>query len=184
MEGRRHTSAALINALKYAPAPERSASVARIEEKIGRNLPDNLMMTSGQVQALRRAGMEIGGHTVSHPILARLDAREARAEIAAGKERIEQLLGEKVTLFAYPNGRPYQDFSAEHVRLVPQLGFEAAVTTAWGTADAGTDRYQLPRFTPWDRTPLRFVGRMIQNARRRAVDITASARTLRSAPDT
>jgi hypothetical protein len=47
--------------------------------------------------------------------------------------------------------------------MVKDLGFEAAVSTAWGAARTGSDFYQLPRFTPWDRGRDRFLLRMTQN---------------------
>jgi peptidoglycan/xylan/chitin deacetylase (PgdA/CDA1 family) len=183
VDDRKRTIAALIRGLKYAPTTERSALVERIQEKAGQSLPNDLMMSAEQVRSLRRAGMEIGGHTVSHPILARLDARDARAEIAAGKDRIEQLLGERISLFAYPNGRPQEDFTAEHVWLVRQLGFDAAVTTAWGAADGRSDLFQLPRFTPWDRTPIRFVARMMRSALRGRARTAEPARDRRPTQD-
>ena len=36
-----------------------------------------------------------------------------------------------MTLFAYPNGRPNDDYHAEHVRMVKEAGFDAAVSTSW-----------------------------------------------------
>lgn len=50
--------------------------------------------------------------------------------------------------------------------MVRAAGYKAAVTTAWGAARQGVDLYQIPRFTPWDRTPLRFVARLTENALR------------------
>src|SRR5215468_4359128 len=44
---------------------------------------------------------------------------------AAGK--LEALPDAPVSLFAYPNGRPGVDYRVEHVRMVKDLGFEAAV---------------------------------------------------------
>jgi peptidoglycan/xylan/chitin deacetylase (PgdA/CDA1 family) len=128
--------------------------------------PMDLMMSSGQVCALREAGMVIGAHTVSHPILARLERAAAASEIGRGKQMLESLLGEPVTLFAYPNGRPGEDFTDEHAVLAREAGFDAAVTTAWGAASAATDRYGLPRFTPWDTGRLRFGLRLIGNLKR------------------
>lgn len=107
--------------------------------------------------------MEIGGHTVSHPILLNLSDEEARREIADGKRLLENITGTPLKLFAYPNGKPEKDYGTAHVSMVQQLGFAAAVSTTWGTAHAGSDLYQLPRFTPWDKSPRRFVLRLLQN---------------------
>jgi peptidoglycan/xylan/chitin deacetylase (PgdA/CDA1 family) len=120
-------------------------------------------MSSVQVQELYRAGMQIGAHTVSHPILARLSRDEARSEIADGKKRLEDLLGERISLFAYPNGRPDVDYAQDHVALVHELGFEAAFSTRPGAAAMDADLMQLPRFTPWDRGRLRFGARLAAN---------------------
>jgi len=56
---------------------------------------------------------------------------------------------------------------AVSLALVRELGFVCAVSTAWGAARAGCDIYQIPRFTPWDRTDLRFGLRLIGNRWRR-----------------
>jgi hypothetical protein len=40
------------------------------------------------------------------------------------------------------------------------VGFRAAMSTTWGAARSGADLFQLPRFTPWDRTRWRFGLRM------------------------
>ena len=129
----------------------------------GAILRDDLMMRSDQVTALHRAGMRIGGHTVNHPILKVLDPGAAREEITAGRRRLEELIQAPVTLFAYPNGRPGEDFDATTVDLVRDAGFDAAVTTAWGAARRGTDPLRIPRFTPWDRTRGRFAARLAGN---------------------
>jgi hypothetical protein len=72
-------------------------------------------------------------------------------------------LGERVGLFAYPNGKPGEDYDERAVALARDLGFDAAVTTARGAASARTDPYQIPRFTPWDHTAWRFGMRMVGN---------------------
>jgi hypothetical protein len=71
-----------------------------------------------------------------------------------------------VRLFAYPNGSPRRDYHAEHAALARELGFDAAVSAAWGAARAGDDLYQIPRFTPWDRADWRFGLRLAHNAMR------------------
>lgn len=152
----------LISLIKHREGPERAELVAAIGEH-ATALPDDLMMRSDQVQALSRAGMTIGGHTVTHPILTRISDDQARQELADGKQHLEKLLGKPVTLFAYPNGKPGQDYGPQHARMAQELGFRAAVTTAPGVSDISTDRWQLPRFTPWDKTHGRFVLRLLMN---------------------
>lgn len=164
-ELRREAISRLLARFKYLPFEQRQTLAAQLR---GGGAPSPLMMRAAQVGALHRAGMEIGAHTVSHPILATLSDRAACADIANGKQRLESLTGAPVRLFAYPNGVPGQDYGARHVEIVRTLGFEAAVTTNWGVARQGTDLFQLPRFTPWDRSPLRFLLRMGQNMLRRA----------------
>jgi peptidoglycan/xylan/chitin deacetylase (PgdA/CDA1 family) len=156
----------LLGQLKYLPLAARQDQVDLLRELIPVALPDDLMMTSSQVRQLHAAGMEIGGHTVNHPILARLDASHARREIADGKAALEALVGAPLRSFAYPNGKPGQDYLAEHARMARELGFDAAVSTSWGAAGPASDLFQLPRFTPWDQGRGRFVLRLLQNMRR------------------
>ncbi len=139
----------LIAQIKYLPLAERIQRTERIAEASQMPLVDDLMMTSAKIRALRDAGMQIGAHTVSHPILARTDIETARDEIAASKHTLEDLLGQKIQTFAYPNGKLGVDFLPEHPKLVKELGFSAAVSTTWGVGSPTCDLFQLPRFTPW-----------------------------------
>jgi len=154
---------ALLGKLKYLPLESRQLKVEEMCTYIPAILPNDLMMTSEQVKILHDAGMEIGGHTVNHPILARTEDVIARAEIANGKEVLENIIRAPVRAFAYPNGIPGQDYLSDHVRMVRDLGFEAAVSTSHGAARNSSDLYQLPRFTPWDQEQVRFTLRMAQN---------------------
>lgn len=160
---RRAAIDALIGRIKYLAHGERIEVVTRLAEQAGVRIPGDLMMSSEELRCLQRAGMEIGGHTASHPILARIPDADARAEIAKGREILQGITGEPVRLFAYPNGKPGQDYDDRHVAMVRELGFQAAVSTHWAYADAGSDRFQLPRFTPWDRSRARFGLRMMRN---------------------
>lgn len=153
----------LIQDIKYLPTQERVAITGRLASIAGVTVPRDLMMTSQEVKAMRAAGMQIGAHTVSHPILARLSAEEARREIGTSKQFLENLLGESVGLFAYPNGKPGEDYSPLNAQMVRDLGFEAAVSTQWGASGRGDDLFQIRRFTPWDRSKLRFALRIAQN---------------------
>jgi len=160
---RRQTIHQLLGRLKYLPSESRQSTVEAMSALIPVILPDNLMMTSEQVRVMHNAGMEIGGHTASHPILAQMENSAACADIATGKEMLEGIIRAPVRFFAYPNGKPGRDYLPDHVRMVRKLGFDAAVSTAPGAARKGSDMYQLPRFTPWDRGAVRFTLRMAQN---------------------
>lgn len=150
--------------VKYLPPDAREGVAAAIAARAGvEALPDDLMMTTAQLKALHGAGMEIGGHTCRHPILARLDAGAARDEIVAGKRWLEDTLGSRVRLFAYPNGKPQADYLPAQAELVRELGFDAAVSTARGVSTLGHDVFQLPRFTPWDTGRNAFALRLLQN---------------------
>jgi peptidoglycan/xylan/chitin deacetylase (PgdA/CDA1 family) len=152
----------LISVLKYLSPKQRDSEVEKLMDIVSARLSENLMMTSDQVCALHRAGMGIGAHTVNHPILACLDEAQVRSEIAESRSYLENLIGERVALFAF-NGKPGEDYNANHVSIVKALGFSAAVCTAWGTAKIDSDLYQIPRFLPWDKSATRFVMRLYQN---------------------
>lgn len=161
---RRQAVARILAAIKYRPVAERMALAERIAECAGAALPADLMMTSAQAAGLARQGFALGGHTVTHPILATLDDDSARRELTVGRRQVEELAGRPVDLFAYPNGAPGRDYTAATVRLVRECGYAGAVTASPGAARPGTDPFQIPRFTPWDRGRLRFVARMWNNA--------------------
>lgn len=165
-DARRRAAEAVIRQVKHLPPRARDEAVAAVAARVGQPLPDDLMMTSAQVRALADAGMEIGGHTSSHPILTRSTPADAEREIADGRDRLAAIVGRRITHFAYPNGKPNDDYDASHVALVRRLGFDAAVCTAWGAAGAGSDCFQLPRFTPWDANPLKFCLRLLRNVGR------------------
>ena len=153
-------AAQILKAVKHMPLLQRLEVVEAVASRAVAQPRTDLMMSSAQVVSLYRAGMQIGAHTQHHPILAVLGPDEIRREIGTSKAELEGLIGARVSLFAYPNGRPKLDYNSTAVDIARDLGFTAAVTTAWGAGHSGVDLMQLPRFTPWDRDRWRFVGRL------------------------
>lgn len=151
----------ILGSVKHLHPVERLAKVEALRERVSARLPDDLMMTSAQVRQLADAGMEIGAHTVNHPILRSLSPAEATLEISTSRDRLRGIIGRKVTAFAYPNGRPGDDYTERDRDLVASLGFDYAPSTRRGVATQQTDHYQLPRFTPWDQTPHRWLARLL-----------------------
>jgi peptidoglycan/xylan/chitin deacetylase (PgdA/CDA1 family) len=172
---KRSALAKIIPAVKHLPVEQRSEAVARISEYCQATLPNDLMLSTQQLQQLRAEGAGIGVHTVSHPILAKLDETVAKREIADSRDHLEGILGERVGLFAYPNGRLGTDYSPAHASLVKSLGFDAAVATNWGICSNASDIFQLPRFTPWDTRRWRFGLRLLMNIRQHDAALTPGA---------
>jgi peptidoglycan/xylan/chitin deacetylase (PgdA/CDA1 family) len=97
------------------------------------------------VRRMGEAGVEIGAHTRSHPILSRLpDAAALEEEIGGSARRIAEMTGTAPQHFCYPNGRA-EDLSREAVELVRAAGFRTAVTTEPGLAGLGSDPLLLRR---------------------------------------
>lgn len=160
---RRRAAGAAIRTLKHLPFARRQSAVDKLATA-GVPLPSGLMLSTFQLRELGNHELiSLGAHTVSHPILEALDDIRAAQEITQSREQLEHITHRPVNLFAYPNGKPGTDYSGRHCRMVEQAGFNAALSTNWGVASSGSDRYQLPRFTPWDRQPTRFLLRLLMN---------------------
>jgi peptidoglycan/xylan/chitin deacetylase (PgdA/CDA1 family) len=162
---RRQALSAILGKVKYLPIDERLEKAAAIAEVAGLDAATKLMMNEAQIREIRGFGFDVGAHTVMHPILTRVDPERARSEIESSKATLESIIGAKVTTFAYPNGRPNQDYDASHVEIVKRAGFSCAVSTAWGAAGRTANRFQLPRMLPWDRSPLKFAARLFSTYR-------------------
>jgi peptidoglycan/xylan/chitin deacetylase (PgdA/CDA1 family) len=86
-----------------------------------------LMMNWDNVRELAGAGMEIGSHTVSHPMLRNIDNKEKlRNEIVDSKEKIEKEIKSGVYSFSYPVGRK-SSADADIVDMVIDAGYNFAV---------------------------------------------------------
>jgi peptidoglycan/xylan/chitin deacetylase (PgdA/CDA1 family) len=88
----------------------------------------HLPMHWDELREMAKAGMEIGSHSKTHPILSQvLEDRELHAEIHGSKEVIEKALGHAVTSFAYPVGKRFS-FDARTINMVERAGYRFAVT--------------------------------------------------------
>jgi peptidoglycan/xylan/chitin deacetylase (PgdA/CDA1 family) len=147
---------------KYLPPSERHDLTERLEALADGVAAEGLMLTNEMIRSMANQGIEIGGHTITHPILSRLDDEQARIEIAQCKHDLEAITGSRVRYFAYPNGKPGLDFDSRHAAVARAAGYEAAFTTVVRAASASDDRYQLPRSRPWDSTPTLYALRLLR----------------------
>ncbi|MFH1780844.1 MAG: polysaccharide deacetylase family protein [Candidatus Nealsonbacteria bacterium] len=82
---------------------------------------------------------EIGAHTMSHPHLTAVNISEAKKEIIASKEYLEELLGEKIKMFCYP----YGEFSLGIKNLAKEAEFFGARTVEDGAINFPTDFFEF-----------------------------------------
>ncbi|HEY6099556.1 MAG TPA: polysaccharide deacetylase family protein [Anaeromyxobacter sp.] len=146
----------LIRRLRH---PDLVALAGALEARLGtteRDLPPGTrLMSWEQVRALAAAGIDIGGHSMNHAVLANLPLQEARREIVGCRDQIADRLGRRPRFFAYPNG-----YYTPNIRAaVADAGFEAAVTIEDEENRRGIDPYGLKRKVLWENTtrgPLRY----------------------------
>ena len=75
----------LLPRIKYLTLSGREEAISSLQKVCGvAALPVDLMMGSDQVLDLHRSGMEIGAHTVNHPILTAIAPPDAEREIREG----------------------------------------------------------------------------------------------------
>lgn len=100
-------------------------------------------MSASDLQELANAGMEIGGHSVTHPNLATLSLERLQSELGDSKRKLQDDLGIEVRHFAYPGGR-FNQLVVEQCELA---GYQSAVCSiGWGR-NHNTNRYTLFRET-------------------------------------
>jgi peptidoglycan/xylan/chitin deacetylase (PgdA/CDA1 family) len=114
-----------------------------------RSRPTHRALSPDEVLRLAEGGLvEVGAHTVSHPVLSALPAVAQQDEIKGSKAHLEGILSRVVTSFAYPYG-PESDYAAETVAIVREAGFACAC--AGGRSISASlfrrrpDRFQLHR---------------------------------------
>jgi len=163
LESRIRLVAELTERMKYAPLSERLGAVELIEAQAQSALALPKVFDMNAVRTLHSQGFEIGGHTISHPILNECSDEDALREIGGCKEELEAGIGGPVSSFAYPNGRPVMDYDSRHVAMVKACGYNAAVATSSGSASRNSDVFQLPRFSPWGTTDARTALQLARN---------------------
>jgi len=97
-------------------------------------------------KAVKDPLFHVGAHTITHPILSRLPAEQARSEMVESRSRIQSELDVYVEHFAYPYGGDTVCGKREF-DMVAELGFKSGVTTMPGVlvGDHGHAPWALPR---------------------------------------
>jgi peptidoglycan/xylan/chitin deacetylase (PgdA/CDA1 family) len=147
----------IIEALKRVPDTLKEEKILEVANALEVDLPSGVpardrAMTWEDVRACARRGVTFGPHTLTHPILSRVDDERAEAEIAGSWKAILSETTASVPVFCYPNGTP-DDFSAREKSIIRGLGMRAALSTMPGSLRSTrdglkmSDPYSAPRFS-------------------------------------
>jgi len=103
--------------------------------------PPRAMLDWPQMREMSDAGIEIGGHTVTHARLSQLPAEKIKGEVSDCKAAIEDKIGREVGSFAYPYGL----FNDAAQAAVAEAGYRRACSTRSGFNRPTTEKYLLRR---------------------------------------
>jgi peptidoglycan/xylan/chitin deacetylase (PgdA/CDA1 family) len=98
-------------------------------------------LTEAMVGRMVAAGWEVSSHTITHPKLTTLGARELGREVAGSRRILAESLDVAVDFFCYPYGK----LDPRVVEAVRRAGYLGATTTRRGLASETTDPFRLPR---------------------------------------
>jgi peptidoglycan/xylan/chitin deacetylase (PgdA/CDA1 family) len=145
--GRARLLAELYARLKDLADEERSRAIDGLFTQLQAAAPElSRSMTWDEMEALVSDDrFELGGHTLTHPQLARQPAAAQRREMLECRIQLEDFLGRPVRSMAYPFGAR-QDVSRLTMKLAGEAGYELACGTELDVVSANSDPLRLPRF--------------------------------------
>jgi len=148
------TRRTLQDAIKAVPFSQLNALLAQLESATRISIPEAppakyKPLTWELVRQYEKNDVEFSAHTISHPILTKLDSETMEKEIVGSWNRVREELSNPCPIFCYPTGR-YCDFGWREIKYVSKLGFLGAVSTipAQVRPDSMNQYYQysLPRY--------------------------------------
>jgi peptidoglycan/xylan/chitin deacetylase (PgdA/CDA1 family) len=145
---RHHLYASLCKLLRPISEKERRQKLREVRRwtaSVPARRSNHRPLSLEEVERLHQGRLvEVGAHTITHPILSALPSVSQAHEIRKNKARLEKILDRSVSSFAYPYGKPY-DYTAQTIDIVRQAGFTCACASFAGLVRRSSDRFQLPR---------------------------------------
>jgi peptidoglycan/xylan/chitin deacetylase (PgdA/CDA1 family) len=102
------------------------------------------LLRATELRQMAEAGVCIGAHTMTHPVLSLCSEEEALREIQGSKHALEEAFEQTVWAFAYPFGNP-ATMGEREVRLAQQAGFTCAFLNVEHWPAQTADPYTLAR---------------------------------------
>jgi len=145
-EGRLRAAVEFITLMRKLPAAEQRAHCARLESAVP--LPSeslsNRMLTWDQVRQMQAAGVSLGTHTITHPVVSNLDDADLEWELGESKRILENRIQHHVEDFAFPFGKS-EECGQKAISALSRLGYRSAVTTEAGLNVPTTNPFALLR---------------------------------------
>ena len=143
---RRNASERINSIIKRLPDESKEEVIRRLSLALGVAIPQTppdefSSVTWDQAREMYANGVEIGSHTLTHPILTNVGDERLRRELRDSKSHLEEVLRHQVDLFCYPNGDNDERVQSE----VARAGYRAAVTVVNGLNQRGDDPLSLRR---------------------------------------
>jgi peptidoglycan/xylan/chitin deacetylase (PgdA/CDA1 family) len=140
----------LLQLMKAMPEYERQLVLEQLEREADVSPKETLdaaryeFLEWSDIREMAQEGIEFGSHTVSHTLLATLDAERRWREVQESKVAVERHVSRPCELFAYPNGTraDFQEIDKTNLR---QAGYRCAVSQIAGLNAAGADLFELRR---------------------------------------
>ena len=102
------------------------------------------LLTCNELRHLVSAGMTIGAHTLTHPMLSQVTTEMAYQEISESRAKLESALQRRIWAFAYPFGDS-QSVTPEVQTMPQRAGYSVAFLNFGGGLGSAMPRFGVPR---------------------------------------
>jgi len=132
--------------LKSLPYPIIRDIIEEYEVKHPNLVQPYINVTRNQLVEMSNSGIvEIGAHTLNHPILANEGEEDFTQEILLSINELSRLIKKKVKTFAYPNGYPGIDFGYREMNLLRKHDISLSFSTLSSCIEDDSDTMGIPR---------------------------------------
>jgi hypothetical protein len=106
-------------------------------------VPEFEALSWDQIREMKQHKIDFGSHTCTHPRLVMTEGEALHYEIEGSKRRIEEMIGERIDSFCYPNGTR-KDFDEKIKEIVKNSGYRCATMAYWDSKP--DDLFELGRY--------------------------------------
>lgn len=144
----------LIKKVKEIPDSQKESVIDQLSDQLG-VIPvkgkTGYVMSWDQLKEMSEDGIEIGAHSVNHPIFSNIPEERVRKEVRDSKELIEENIGSEVVTFGSPGRgimerREREIFTRLLKEEVRESGYHFSTMYRWGLVyENSFDRYAMER---------------------------------------